>query len=318
MTAPGAAPSDTAPSGAARAGAAQPGLRGTQSMVAPLERVLLMSPEAVGWGDAARGGSWRGLGYARPPAADAARREHAALQATLSEAGAELVALPGSADLSLDAVYTHDASLATEHGIVVLRMGKPARSAEPERHAAFYRSTGIPILGEIHEPGTAEGGDLVWLDRKTLLAGRGYRTNAGGIAQLGALLGLLGVEVVPAPLPHADGPEACLHLMSIMSMLDDDCALVDAARMAVETMELLRARGLRLIPIEPAERPTLACNVLALGNKRLLAYEENPVTIGRLRAEGFDVRAIPGSELGGNGGGGPTCLTRPLRRAPVT
>jgi N-dimethylarginine dimethylaminohydrolase len=289
---------------------------GTHSMAGPLVRALVAAPEAAGWGDAGREARWRDLGYARPPSSAAAGREHAALRAALADAGVELVDLPASGDLSLDAVYTHDASFMTDRGAIILRMGKPARSAEPERHAALYRAAGIPIFGAIHEPGTAEGGDLVWLDQETLLAGRGYRTNAAGMEQIRTLLSPLGVEVIAMPLPHGGGPERCLHLMSLMSLLDEGAVLVDPSRLAVETMEILLARRFRLIAIDPSERDTLACNVLALGGGRLLAFEENPGTIARLRAAGFDVRAVPGRELGGNGGGGPTCLTRPLLRAP--
>jgi len=54
--------------------------------------------------------------------------------------------------------------------------------------------------------------------------------------------------------------------------------------------------------------------VLSLGDKRLLAMEENPGTNARLRRAGFEVRTFPGGELCINGSGGPTCLTRPLLR----
>ena len=82
----------------------------------------------------------------------------------------------------------------------------------------------------------------------------------------------------------------------------------------MKTVELLQSRGFNFIEIDPSERDTLACNVLALGNNRLLAIEENRNTNARLRHAGFDVRTFPGSELCLNGSGGPTCLTRPLLR----
>jgi N-dimethylarginine dimethylaminohydrolase len=148
-----------------------------------------------------------------------------------------------------------------------------------------------------------------------LLIGHGYRTNAQGISQMRALLKPKGVEVLSAPLPHAEGPSACLHLMSLISLLDEKTVLVDLPWLAVETLELLRARGYNLIEIEYSERGTLACNVLSLGEKRVLALEENAKTNEKLRAAGFDVRTFPGSELCINGSGGPTCLTRPLLRA---
>lgn len=153
---------------------------------------------------------------------------------------------------------------------------------------------------------------MVWLDDRTLLIGRGFRTNSEGIAQMQELLP--GVEVISAHLPYGVGPSACLHLMSLMSLLDDKTILVDLPWLAVETVQLLQARGYSLVEIDYSERDRLACNVLALGNNRLLAIEENLRTNQKLREAGFDVRTFPGSELGINGGGGPTCLTRPLVR----
>jgi N-dimethylarginine dimethylaminohydrolase len=154
----------------------------------------------------------------------------------------------------------------------------------------------------------------VWLDANALLIGRGYRTNSGGIQQIRALLAPKGVEVLSAPLPYGPGPSACLHLMSLISLLDDHTALTDLPWLAVETVELLKSRGFKFVEIDPSERDTLACNVLSLGNNRLLAIEENYQTNARLRQAGFDVRTFPGSELCINGSGGPTCLTRPLLR----
>jgi N-dimethylarginine dimethylaminohydrolase len=170
-------------------------------------------------------------------------------------------------------------------------------------------------MGEIKAPGTTEAGDMVWLDSKTLLIGHGYRTNAAGIAQMRTLLASKGVEVLSAPLPYGSGPAACLHLMSLISLLDDETALVDLPWLAVETVELLKARGYGFVEIDASERDSLACNVLSLGRKRLLALEENRKTNDHLRKAGFDVRTFPGSELCINGSGGPTCLTRPLLRS---
>jgi N-dimethylarginine dimethylaminohydrolase len=232
----------------------------------------------------------------------------------LADAGAELVELPPAAGLSLDAVYAHDASLATDFGLIALRPGKINRQEESECHAAFCQRLGIPMLGRVIAPGTAEAGDMVWIDSRTLLIGRGYRTNSAGIGQMRELLAPKGVAVLSAPLPHGAGPSTCLHLMSLISLLDDRTAIVDLPWLAVETVELLKSRGCEFIEIDAGERDTMACNVLALGGRRLLALEENRKTNDRLRQAGFDVRTFPGSELCINGGGGPTCLTRPLLR----
>jgi N-dimethylarginine dimethylaminohydrolase len=285
------------------------------SMVGPLERVLVCSPRSAGWDEPECISQWRELGFLHHPDFEIAQSQHEVLCGELASAGAEVIELPAAADLSLDAVYTHDASLATDFGLIVMRPGKSNRVAEGSCHAVLGETLGIPILGEIVLPGTTEAGDMVWLDAETLLIGRGYRTNAAGIQQMRDLLAPHEVEVLSAPLPHGPGPSACLHLMSLMSLLDDRTALVDLPWLAVETVELLKARGFRFIEIDYSERDTLACNVLALGNNRLLTIKENEKTNARLREAGFDVRTLPGSELCINGSGGPTCLTRPLLRA---
>jgi N-dimethylarginine dimethylaminohydrolase len=283
-------------------------------MVGELQRVLVCSPRIAGWDRPERAQSWRELGFRHAPDFGLAQAQHQRMRGLLQSAGAEVMEMAPSAELSLDAVYAHDASLPTDFGLILMRMGKSNRVAEGAHHGLCGEDLGIPTLGRIMAPGTSEAGDMVWLDAKTLLIGRGYRTNAESIRQMGALLGPKGVEVASAPLPHGSGPDVCLHLMSLMSLLDENTVLVDLPWLAVETIELLRARGFTFIEIDEAERVTLACNVLALGGRRLLAIEENCRTNDRLRRAGFDVRTFPGAELCINGGGGPTCLTRPLLR----
>lgn len=284
------------------------------SMVAALRRVLVCSPSAAGWEAPDQSSQWRELGFFHRADFNTAQTQHEELCKQLRAAGAEVVHLPASSKLSLDAVYVHDPSLVTDYGAIVLHPGKPNRVPEAQHHRKFFLNLGIPVLGDIRRPATAEAGDMLWLDAKTLLIGNGYRTNAAGIAQMRALLAEKGVEIRSAPLPYGLGPSACLHLMSLISLLDEHTALVDLPWLAVETVELLRACGYGFIEIDFRERDTLACNVLALGGKRLLALEENPRTNAKLRAAGFDVRTFAGSELCINGGGGPTCLTRPLLR----
>jgi N-dimethylarginine dimethylaminohydrolase len=285
------------------------------SMVGTLQRVMLCFPRTAGWNQPVRAARWQELGFHHAPDFTTAQSQHEALCRELQIAGAEIIELPPAPDLSLDAVYTHDASLPTDHGLIVMRPGKPNRVPEGPRHASFCKARDIPILGHITAPATTEAGDIVWLDSKTLLIGQGYRTNAEGIRQIRSLLAPKGVEVISAPLPYGPGPSACLHLMSLISLLNDHTALVDLPWLAVETVELLKSRGFRFIEIDPTERDTLACNVLALGNNCLLSIEENRKTNTRLRQAGFDVRTFPAGELCINGSGGPTCLTRPLLRA---
>jgi len=284
-------------------------------MVGALQRVLVCSPRTAGWDQPERLAPWRDLGFHHAPKFDQAQSQHAMLVRELQTAGAEMVELPPADQLSLDAIYTHDASLPTDFGVILMRPGKANRIAESRHQGASCEALDIPTLGTIAPPGSTEAGDMIWLDSKTLLIGSGYRTNAAGIEQMRDLLAPKGVEVLSAPLPYGPGPCACLHLMSLISLLDEQTALVDLSWLAVETVELLKSRGFKFIQIDDSERDTLACNVLALGEKRLLAIEENHRTNSRLRQAGFDVRTFPGSELCINGSGGPTCLTRPLLRS---
>jgi N-dimethylarginine dimethylaminohydrolase len=309
-------------------------------MVGALQRVLVCSPKTAGWNRPETASDWPDLGFHHAPDFAIAQSQHEALCRELTAVGAAIIELAAAPDLSLDAVYSHDASLATDFGLIVMRPGKANRVFEGQHQAAFCShlsgngtnrvETGafarpasdasalefsIPTLGEIVAPGTTEAGDILWLDSKTLLIGHGYRTNAAGIAQMRAMLSPKGVQVLSAPLPYGPGPSACLHLMSLISLLDEQTALVDLPWLAVETVELLQSRGFKFIQIDDSERDTLACNVLALGNMRLLAIEENHKTNARLRDAGFDVRTFAGSELCINGSGGPTCLTRPLLRS---
>ena len=318
-------------------------------MTAPLQRVLVCPPANAGWNDPEKSAAWRDLGFHHPPDFVAAQSAHDTLCHHLTNAGAEVLVLPTTAHLTLDAVYTHDASLPTNHGLILMRPGKTTRIPEAQAQAAYCarqplqrlsrRDGACPVsvgaqdeaslatksgtkataqvtsvLAEITAPATSEAGDIVWLDDHTLLVGQGYRTNRAGIDQLRSFLAPHQIEVLSAPLPYGPGPSACLHLMSLMSMLDEATILVDLPWLSVETVELLQAHNFRFIEIDYSERDTLACNVLALGKKRLIALQENVKTNQRLRQAGFEVHPFPGSELCINGAGGPTCLTRPLQR----
>jgi len=283
-------------------------------MTGELLRVMVCPPGNAGWNDSGKAGAWLELGFRHAPDFAAAQMQHEILCGLLREVGAEVVALPSTESLTLDAVYAHDASLATDYGLVLMNPGKKNRVAEARAHADFCGRMRIPVFGEISPPGASESGDIVWLDSRTLLIGDGYRTNKAGIEQIRSLLSSKNVEVLSAPLPYGPGPTACLHLMSLMSVLDEQTILVDLPWLAVETVELLRGRGFKMIEIEYSERDSLACNVLSLGGKRLIALKENARTNQRMRDAGFDVRTFPGLEICINGAGGPTCLTRPLFR----
>ena len=198
---------------------------------------------------------------------------------------------------------------------VILRMAKALRHGEEEAMARRLAELGIPILARLEGEARAEGGDLLWLDRRTLAVGQGFRTNPEGLRQLRDALAPAGVEVVAVDLPFWTGPEACLHLLSLISLVDEDLAVVYPALLPVSFWRLLRDRGIRLVEVPAEELPSQAPNVLALSPRRCLMLEVNPITRARLEAAGCEVLTYRGQEISLKAEGGPTCLTRPLWRA---
>lgn len=255
---------------------------------------------------------WQALGYTAEPDFARAVAEYDAFAEAVTEAGAEIDWLPSGEGLLLDSLYVRDASLVSPRGLVLCNMGKPARAAEPAA-AESLAATGLAIAGAVNGAGRIEGGDLIWLDAETCAVANGYRTNAAGIGQLRALLGP-SVHVEVAPLPHYKGPGDVFHLMSIVSPLDCDLALVYSPLMPVPFRDWLQERGLRLVEVPDEEFESIGCNVLALAPRRCLMLEGNPETRRRLEAAGCHVRVYAGQEISVKGQGGPTCLTRPLER----
>jgi len=258
---------------------------------------------------------WRSYGWRDEPDPLAAEQEHAAFRAELERAGAKVEIAAEEVPGNPDAIYVYDPVLLTDDGAILLRPGKPGRRSETQAVRADLVRLGVAIVGELSGPATAEGGDLCWLDPSTLLAGRGYRTNDEGIAQLRALVTPLGIEVVAFDLPHLRGREACLHLLSLMSPLAPDLAVVYPRLMPVRLVELLLDRGVELVEVPDEEFNSMGANVLALAPRVALALDGNPETRRRMEAAGVDVRTYRGVEISRKGDGGPTCLTRPLVRA---
>lgn len=257
---------------------------------------------------------WRALNFTAPPDLGLAVEQYDAFRELLRASGAQLDELPPDSDLTLDAIYVRDASILTPRGVVLCRMGKAARQREPAAQGRAFESLGVAIAGVIEAPAQIEGGDVVWFDERTIAVGRGYRTNDQGIRQLRDLLGG-NVEVIVVPLPHYRGPGDVFHLMSIISPVDEDVAVVYSPLMPVPFREWLCERGIRLIEVPDDEFESMGTNVLALAPRRCVMLAGNPVTRDRLEAAGVDVAVYDGSEISLKGGGGPTCLTRPLERS---
>jgi dimethylargininase len=279
---------------------------GVTSMVAPLRRVAVRAPAPES--DFAR------AHWAQPLDIDLLLVQHAAFVALLRRLGCEVLELPPLEGLP-DSCFTYDPAFTVSDGVITLRAAKEVRVGEGERLAADLAAAGVPTIGALSGIATADGGDMFWLDDVTLAVGRSYRTNAAAVTQLQELLQPRGVRVEVYDVPHDQGPEWCLHLMSVVSPVRDDLAAVYERLAPVAMLEELRRRGVELLPIPEEDWLTLGCNILAVSPGVAVIASGNDATVAALTARGCDVHVYDASEIS-KGEGGPTCLTRPvLRRA---
>lgn len=286
---------------------------GSQEMSAPLRRVLMRRPgQSLVKADPAK---WH---YGLTFDGEKALGQYAEFAGLVEKSGADILWIEDEGDGMADAMFTHDPSLMTNEGALILSMGKPLRRDEPSLHEQAYRKAGIPILGKLEAPGTVEGGDCIWVNSKTLAIGRGVRSNQAGIEQVSAILKPLGVTVLTFDLPLWAGEAACLHLMSVMSPLSDDLALVHAPLMPAAFYLMLRDLGMTLVHApedEFAASSGLNLNVLPVSPKNVIAVAGFPGTRAVMEAAGCTVQTFEADALCIACEGGPTCLTRPIWRA---
>jgi N-dimethylarginine dimethylaminohydrolase len=280
--------------------------------VGPWSRIIVRHPRDT-FGSADKiAREWRDLHFTAPP--DLARAcEQFDAFVSLCAAHTSVVPIQTALEgLTLDAIYVRDASIISARGAILCRMGKPQRAGEPGALAESYRQLGIHVLGEIRAPGKLEGGDFTWLGPRLAAVGRGYRTNDEGIRQLRDLLGDSIDELIVVQLPHYRGPGDVFHLMSIISPVDVDLAVVYSPLMPVSFRERLLDLGYTLVEVPEEEFDSMGANVLAAAPRKCVMVEGNPQTRAALERAGADVRVYDGADISLMGGGGPTCLTRPL------
>jgi N-dimethylarginine dimethylaminohydrolase len=290
-----------------------PAAPGVLSEVGALRRVLLKHPSHAFVSRERIEREWADLNFTSPPDLSRACAQYDQFAELLASTGAHLEWLPPREDAGLDSIYTRDASVVTSAGLVLARMGKRQRESEPDAQADAASVIGVPIAGRIEPPGRLEGGDVVWLDDRHLAVGRGYRTNDGGIAQLRAFAGP-DVDVAVVPLPHWRGAGDVFHLMSIISPVDRHRAVVYAPLLPVPFREQLHDLGYDLIEVPHEEFESMGANVLALAPRICVMVAGNPRTQAAIERAGIEVRVYDGDDISLKGGGGPTCLTRPLVR----
>jgi dimethylargininase len=280
---------------------------GGQNMTATLQRVLVRPPRAAGFS------TWREYGWRSAPDVAKLAEEHEAFCDALGAGGAEVILAANRLPTDPDAIYVFDPAIVSDSGAIVLRPGKEGRLVEIDAIAADFQLAGVPIAARLEAPASADGGDTIWLDERTLIVGRGYRTNDDGIHALQTALP--GVEVLAFDLPHLHGSEVVLHLLSLLSPLDDDLVVAYLPLLPVRLVQLLQEREIRIVEVPDEEFETMGPNVLALAPRVALALEGNVETRKRLEQAAVNVSVYRGDEISRKGDGGPTCLTRPLLRA---
>jgi N-dimethylarginine dimethylaminohydrolase len=278
---------------------------GTADMVSPLRKVLVRTPTTVG--------DFVGQAQWREPDRELLLVQHQEFVQLLENVGAQVLVAEPIEGL-VDSVYTHDPAVMTPFGAVLLRMRKPVRGPEPGAMRADFERMGVPVLGELTEPAFSDGGDKVWLDARTLVVGRGYRTNAAAIEQFSSLLAPHGVDVVDVDLPHYLGPDAVLHLMSVISPISHDLAVVYEPLAPVALLEMLDERAIRRLTVDEDEMLTQGANILAVAPGEVVLAAGNDKVRRKLDEAGVKVHEFAGTEVAVKGDGGPTCLTQPLWR----
>jgi N-dimethylarginine dimethylaminohydrolase len=257
---------------------------------------------------------WRGLNFTSPPDFARAVDEYDAFLEIIRGSGAEISFLPRNDHLNLDSIYTRDATVISGKGVVACSMGKPQRRAEPAVQEQELRNGGWPIAGRIASPGLLEGGDLIWLDAATVAVGQGLRTNPDGIRQLETMLADSMASLHVVPLPDWRGPQDVMHLMSLVSPVDVDLAVVYPRLLPPAFSTVLQDHGYRLIEVPDDEFESMGTNVLALAPGVCVMVKGNPRTRAAIERAGAAVYEYDGEDISLKGGGGPTCLTRPLAR----
>ena len=289
-------------------------LFGGQDMVSPIKKILVKHPKEAFINQSTIKNESLRLNYAGVPDYETACSDYENFLQLISTFEIEVHYLPTYKDTTLDSIYTHDPCVVSDKGIILCNMGKKDRIHEPHAVKKYFESINVPILGHIENPGKLEGGDVVWIDTKTLAIGEGYRSNSHGIKQLKAILGDLVETIITVPLPHWNGKNDCLHLMSNLSPLDHNLFLIYPRLLPVSFVQFLVDRKIELIEVPDSEYNSMGCNVLAVGHRRVIMVDGNPITKTILEKKDLKVFTYRGSEISLKGAGGPTCLTRPFLR----
>ena len=283
-------------------------------MVDPIKKILLKHPSNAFLNQRNINKQYLELNYLAAPNFNSAISDYEIFVDLLKSFDIEIYYLPKDKSTSLDSIYTHDPCVVSNKGVVICNMGKKARQPEADAMKKFFHSIEVPILGKIESPGTLEGGDVIWINEKTIAVGEGYRTNKEGIEQLKLLLSDQVETVITVSIPHWNGPDDCLHLMSNLSPIDHDLYLVYSRLLPVSFIKYLLDQNIELIDVPDDEYESMGCNVLAIAPRKVIMISGNPKTKQLLENKGVEIHTYDGSEISIKGAGGPTCLTRPFLR----
>jgi len=286
-----------------------------QSEYGELKSLLLKHPRDAFLSAEYLESHWQNLNYLSKPDYNKAIEEYEKFIEIFTSYSIEVQFLAQDDSTGMDSIYVRDAAITTNEGILICNMGKEQRNREPNRQLQHYLQHGHSVLGTFQNDATIEGGDVAWLNESVLAVARGYRTNDEGINQLKQFIQNTAEEVVVMDSPHYKGPSDVFHLMSVLSPVDKDLAVVYSPLMTVPFRERLISMGIKFVEVPDEEFDSLGSNVLAIAPRVCVMVKGNPITKSRLENAGVQVIEFNGDEISLKGSGGPTCLTRPLVRS---
>ena len=278
-----------------------------------INEIAIRSPLSSFVNDAKITSEWAPLRFHAKPDLKKAISEYNYFRSFLEEDEINIIELPSSDKLTLDSIYTRDSILVCRSGLILCNMGRSSRTPEAEENFKTLALKGYKIAGQIKSPGTLEGGDFIWIDDKNAAVGLGPRTNSEGIRQLKKILGPK-IDLHTVHLPNPAHPDDVLHLMSIISPIDKDLAVIYKPFMPESFLNWLTNLGIKFIEVNEDEYTLMGCNILATAPRSIIMLENLPEINSKLKKSGCKIRFYKGDEISRKGEGGPTCLTRPLIR----
>ncbi|MGF1632114.1 MAG: dimethylarginine dimethylaminohydrolase family protein [Kiloniellaceae bacterium] len=272
-------------------------------LLGPPEGFRWMGLENAAWSSLVRDTMRRGYAFDK----QVAMRQHREMVSAYEDAGVTCHFLPLD-EYNPYQVYARDSSFMTPYGAVICQMANPRRRGEYAACLRFYLEHGIPIYDMVSS-GNFEGGDFNIIGEQAALVGyTDHRSEEVAARQVAGWMKDEGWEIKFASID-----QFYVHIDLMVCMLNQSCAAVCLETTESDIVEWLKAKNIEIIPASFKETMALGCNVVALGNDRVLSTAGAKDLNAKLRAAGFKVYD-PDMTMFTWAGGGVHCMCQPLNR----